>query len=59
MSNKGVQAMQEALDQHRELVKQKAEISASEEATTEKLREALDAPIPIDERPAHRHGSTD
>lgn len=51
MSNKGVQAMQEALDQHRELVKQKAEISASEEATTEKLRDALNAPISTDELP--------
>lgn len=51
MSNKGVQAMQEKLDQHRELVKQRAEISASEEATTEKLREALDGPISTDELP--------
>lgn len=51
MSNKGIQAMQEALDQHRELVKQKAEISASEEATTENLRDALGAPISTDELP--------
>lgn len=43
--------MQEELEQHRELVKHKAEISASEEATTEKLRKALDGPISTDELP--------